>query len=166
MLLFPAGGRQSTFLRQQGGGLVPGALSVPEPSGLDAESRSSPSKAWFGDHRHLFEQAYSPEVCNYAQTKAATLNHVNSPAKQLGPLGIRINQVGRVRSEHRPRSRAALSWKSLKIRQLHAVGTSRSACRTWIDLRVTDRFPCELRSRPSPWVGGDQDGNALISATN
>lgn len=41
------------------------------------------------------EQAYdpSPELYDYAQTKAATLNYVKSLAKQFGPLGIRVNGV-------------------------------------------------------------------------
>jgi len=41
------------------------------------------------------EQAYdpSPDLYDYAQTKAATLNYVKSLAKQLAPKGIRINAV-------------------------------------------------------------------------
>jgi NAD(P)-dependent dehydrogenase (short-subunit alcohol dehydrogenase family) len=41
------------------------------------------------------EQAYdpSPDLYDYAQTKAATMNYVKSLAKQLGPKGIRINAV-------------------------------------------------------------------------
>ena len=40
-------------------------------------------------------QAYdpSPELYDYAQTKAATTNFVKSLAKQLGPRGIRVNGV-------------------------------------------------------------------------
>lgn len=40
-------------------------------------------------------QAYdpSPELYDYAQTKAATMNFVKSLAKQLGPRGIRVNGV-------------------------------------------------------------------------
>ena len=40
-------------------------------------------------------QAYdpSPELYDYAQTKAATMNYVKSLAKQLGPKGIRVNGV-------------------------------------------------------------------------
>lgn len=40
-------------------------------------------------------QAYdpSPELYDYAQTKAATVNFVKSLAKQLGPKGIRVNGV-------------------------------------------------------------------------
>lgn len=38
------------------------------------------------------EQAYdpSPDLYDYAQTKAATMNYVKSLAKQLGPKGIRV----------------------------------------------------------------------------
>lgn len=41
------------------------------------------------------EQAYdpSPELYDYAQTKAATMNFIKSLAKQLGPKGIRVNGV-------------------------------------------------------------------------
>src|SRR5215471_1374211 len=41
------------------------------------------------------EQAYdpSPDLYDYAQTKAATMNYVKSLAKQLGPNGIRVNGV-------------------------------------------------------------------------
>jgi NAD(P)-dependent dehydrogenase (short-subunit alcohol dehydrogenase family) len=41
------------------------------------------------------EQAYdpSPELYDYAQTKAATMSYVKSLAKQLGPKGIRVNGV-------------------------------------------------------------------------
>ncbi|MBT1686293.1 SDR family oxidoreductase [Dawidia soli] len=35
----------------------------------------------------------SPELYDYAQTKAATTNYVRSLAKQLGPKGIRVNGV-------------------------------------------------------------------------
>ena len=41
------------------------------------------------------EQAYdpAPNLYDYAQTKAATMNFVKSLAKQLGPRGIRVNGV-------------------------------------------------------------------------
>ncbi len=40
-------------------------------------------------------QAYdpSPDLYDYAQTKAATVNYIKSLAKQLGPKGIRVNGV-------------------------------------------------------------------------
>jgi NAD(P)-dependent dehydrogenase (short-subunit alcohol dehydrogenase family) len=34
-----------------------------------------------------------PELYDYAQTKAATMNYVKSRAKQLGPKGVRVNAV-------------------------------------------------------------------------
>ncbi|MCW1991912.1 NAD(P)-dependent dehydrogenase (short-subunit alcohol dehydrogenase family) [Bradyrhizobium japonicum] len=42
-----------------------------------------------------FEQAYdpSPDLYDYAQTKAATMNYVKSLAKQLASKGIRVNGV-------------------------------------------------------------------------
>jgi NAD(P)-dependent dehydrogenase (short-subunit alcohol dehydrogenase family) len=41
------------------------------------------------------EQAYdpTPDLYDYAQTKASTMNYVKSLAKQLGPKGIRVNGV-------------------------------------------------------------------------
>jgi NAD(P)-dependent dehydrogenase (short-subunit alcohol dehydrogenase family) len=41
------------------------------------------------------EQAYdpSPDLYDYAQTKAATMNYIKSLAKQLGSKGIRVNGV-------------------------------------------------------------------------
>jgi NAD(P)-dependent dehydrogenase (short-subunit alcohol dehydrogenase family) len=41
------------------------------------------------------EQAYdpSPDLYDYAQTKAATMNYVKSLAKQFGPKGVRVNGV-------------------------------------------------------------------------
>lgn len=41
------------------------------------------------------EQAYdpTPDLYDYAQTKAAAMNYVKSLAKQLGPKGIRVNGV-------------------------------------------------------------------------
>jgi NAD(P)-dependent dehydrogenase (short-subunit alcohol dehydrogenase family) len=41
------------------------------------------------------EQAYdpSPDLYDYAQTKAATMSYIKSLAKQLGPKGIRVNGV-------------------------------------------------------------------------
>jgi len=43
----------------------------------------------------ISEQAYDPDpdLYDYAQTKAATMNYVKSLAKQLGPRGIRVNAV-------------------------------------------------------------------------
>lgn len=45
--------------------------------------------------RTTSEQSFNPsaDLCDYAQTKAATMNYVKSLAKQLGPKGIRVNGV-------------------------------------------------------------------------
>ena len=62
------------------------------------------------------EQAYdpSPELYDYAQTKAATMNYVKSLAKQLGPKGIRVNAVAPGPIWTPCKSRAARRWRSLK----------------------------------------------------
>ena len=62
------------------------------------------------------EQAYdpSPDLYDYAQTKAATMNYVKSLAKQLAPKGIRVNAVAPDRSGPRFRSPAAPPRRSLK----------------------------------------------------
>lgn len=62
------------------------------------------------------EQAYdpSPELYDYAQTKAATTNYVKSLAKQLGPKGIRVNAVAPGPIWTPFRSRAAPRWRSWK----------------------------------------------------
>jgi NAD(P)-dependent dehydrogenase (short-subunit alcohol dehydrogenase family) len=62
------------------------------------------------------EQAYdpSPDLYDYAQTKAATMNYVKSLAKQLGPKGIRVNGVVRGRYGRPCRSAAARRRKSTR----------------------------------------------------
>ena len=62
---------------------------------LDHQGGAAASQAGLRDHRHASEQAYdpSPDLYDYAQTKAATMNYVKSLAKQLGPKGIRVNGV-------------------------------------------------------------------------
>ena len=60
------------------------------------------------------EQAYdpSPDLYDYAQTKAATMNYVKSLAKQLGPKGIRVTAWPPARSGRRCRLAVAPPWKS------------------------------------------------------
>ena len=62
------------------------------------------------------EQAYdpSPDLYDYAQTKAATMNYVKSLAKQLASKGIRVTGWLRDRSGLRCRSAAVRPWKSLR----------------------------------------------------
>jgi NAD(P)-dependent dehydrogenase (short-subunit alcohol dehydrogenase family) len=59
---------------------------------IDREPSASRGSAIIGT---TSEQAYdpSPDLYDYAQTKAATMNYVKSLAKQLGPKGIRVNGV-------------------------------------------------------------------------
>ena len=62
------------------------------------------------------EQAYdpSPDLYDYAQTKAATMNYVKSLAKQLAPEGIRVCGVRRARSGRLCRFPVAPAWKSCR----------------------------------------------------
>ena len=60
------------------------------------------------------EQAYdpSPDLYDYAQTKAATMNYVKSLAKQLGQKGIRVNGVAPGPIWTLCRLAVALPWKN------------------------------------------------------
>jgi NAD(P)-dependent dehydrogenase (short-subunit alcohol dehydrogenase family) len=51
---------------------------------LDHQGGPAAFEAGIGNHRHCSEQAYdpSPDLYDYAQTKAATMNYVKSLAKQ------------------------------------------------------------------------------------
>ncbi len=93
------------------------------------------------------EQAYdpSPELYDYAQTKAATMNYVKSLAKQLGPKGIRVNGVapGPIWTPLQVSGGATME-KLEKIRRTDADGPSRSACRARLDLRAARGGGCEL----------------------
>jgi NAD(P)-dependent dehydrogenase (short-subunit alcohol dehydrogenase family) len=62
---------------------------------LDYQSRLPHLKSGSAIIATTSEQAYdpSPDLYDYAQTKAATMNYVKSLAKQLGPKGIRVNGV-------------------------------------------------------------------------
>ncbi len=60
------------------------------------------------------EQAYdpSPDLYDYAQTKAATMNYVKSLAKQLAPRASASTASRRARSGRRFRSPVGPRWRS------------------------------------------------------
>jgi len=60
------------------------------------------------------EQAYdpTPDLYDYAQTKAATANYVKSLAKQLAPKGVRVNAVEPGPSGHPSKYLVGRPWKS------------------------------------------------------
>ena len=67
------------------------------------------------------EQAYdpSPELYDYAQTKAATMNYVKSLAKQLGKKGIRVNGIAPGWTEHGMRDNESLVDDPAAIKQIN-----------------------------------------------
>jgi NAD(P)-dependent dehydrogenase (short-subunit alcohol dehydrogenase family) len=78
------------------------------------------------------EQAYdpTPDLYDYAQTRAATMNYVKSLTKQLGPKGIRVNGVA-----------PGPIWTPLQVSG-GASDPSRSTWttgRAWLDLRSACR---------------------------
>lgn len=90
------------------------------------------------------EQAYhpSPDLYDYAQTKAATMNFVKSLAKQLGPKGIRVNGVADLDSPAGDRWRNA--GKAEAFRGSHATGPRWSTRGIKSDLRSTRRRDASL----------------------
>ena len=97
------------------------------------------------------EQAYdpSPELYDYAQTKAATMNYVKSLAKQLGPKGIRVNARGaRPDLDSAAGLRRRLDGEAGKIRRPDLAGAARPARGAWLDLCAVGGGRCELRYRP------------------
>ncbi len=62
---------------------------------LDHQGRPPPHARRLHHHRHHLRAGLRslPDLYDYAQTKAATMNFVKSLAKQLGPKGIRVNGV-------------------------------------------------------------------------
>jgi NAD(P)-dependent dehydrogenase (short-subunit alcohol dehydrogenase family) len=65
---------------------------MPRPHPFGELATIKPGSAIIGT---TSEQPYdpSPDLYDYAQTKAATMNYVKSLGKQLGPNGIRVNGV-------------------------------------------------------------------------
>ena len=103
------------------------------------------------------EQAYdpSPELYDYAQTKAATMNYVKSLAKQLGPKGIRVNGVapGPIWTPLQVSGGASME-KLETIRRTHRIQATGPARRTRFDLCSSGRCGCEFYDRPGVWVVG------------
>jgi NAD(P)-dependent dehydrogenase (short-subunit alcohol dehydrogenase family) len=102
------------------------------------------------------EQAYdpSPDLYDYAQTKAATMNYVKSLAKQLGSKGIRVNGVapGPIWTPLQV-SGWGIYGEVGKVRQPDFVWPAGPACRARLHLRSTRcrrrqfRYGADLRCR-------------------
>jgi NAD(P)-dependent dehydrogenase (short-subunit alcohol dehydrogenase family) len=103
------------------------------------------------------EQAYdpSPDLYDYAQTKAATMNFVKSLAKQLAKKGIRVNGVapGPIWTPLQV-SGGAEHGKASTVRRPDADGTPRPAGRTRLDLCAACGGRCELCDGAGLWVRG------------
>ena len=101
------------------------------------------------------EQAYdpSPDLYDYAQTKAATMNYVKSLAKQLG-LERHPRQRRRTGADldAAPGLRRRHDGEARKIRRHDAARPSRPARRTGLDLCAACRGRRELCDRPGVWV--------------
>ncbi len=79
------------------------------------------------------EQAYdpSPDLYDYAQTKAATMNYVKSLAKQLGPRGIRVNGVAPGRTGRRCKSVAGRPRRNTRSSAARPRWEGRDSRRNW-----------------------------------
>lgn len=104
------------------------------------------------------EQAYdpSPDLYDYAQTKAATMSYVKSLAKQLASRGIRVNGVapGPIWTPLQVSGGATMEKLEKFGGMDDAVWPSRPARRACLDLRAARRGRCELCDRPGLWLRG------------
>ena len=96
------------------------------------------------------EQAYdpTPDLYDYAQTKAATMNYVKSLAKQLAPKGIRVCGVapGPIWTPLQVSGGASME-KLEKFGGMTQHGASRPTGRTRFDLCAIGLERCELYDR-------------------
>jgi len=103
------------------------------------------------------EQAYdpTPDLYDYAQTKAATMNFVKSLAKQLAKKGIRVNGVapGPVWTPLQV-SGGASPEKLQKFGVPNTFRAARHARRARRNLRAVGRQCGELRYRANLWIFG------------
>ena len=101
------------------------------------------------------EQAYdpSPDLYDYAQTKAATMNYVKSLAKQLASKGIRVNaRRSGADLDAAASQRRRDAGKAGEIRRPDSTRPAGPTCRTWLHLRATGDGGRELCDRPSLWL--------------
>jgi NAD(P)-dependent dehydrogenase (short-subunit alcohol dehydrogenase family) len=96
------------------------------------------------------EQAYdpSPELYDYAQTKAATMNYVKSLAKQLDPKGIRVNGVAPGPMDAPAGKRRCNDGEPRKGRRANALWKTGPARRVCFHICPVSCGRCELRNRP------------------
>ena len=97
------------------------------------------------------EQAYdpSPDLYDYAQTKAATMNYVKSLAKQLAPEGhSRQRRGARADLDAAAGERRRHDGEARKVRRPDAVRPARPAGGTRLDLRPARGQRCQLRHGP------------------
>ena len=110
------------------------------------------------------EQAYdpSPDLYDYAQTKAATMNYVKSLAKQLASKGHSRQWRGaRADLDAAAGFRRRDTGEAGEVRQPDAVGPRRAAGRTGFDLCPACRSGCQLCDGTGLWFRG-RVGSAVI----